>query len=317
MNRDSGKTGFTLVELLVVITIIGILIALLLPAVQAAREAARRMQCQNNLKQIGLAMHNYEANFGSLPFGGSGPPNNTSAYLPLPTWAAMILPFLEQQGVYDLFDFRKDMVDPVNAKATSAIISAYICPTDGSPEKAKEGPWGDPNNSPQNSIRQWYPMSMGPTRDGTTSSDSCVYCPPGPGSYCCKGFNFGSSHPIGNFVGLFGRSQRSIKFNEITDGLSNTLMGGETIPEHCPDWNGAYSRNFPVAGTSVPLNTMETQTAFSYTGYFRACSYKSRHSGGGNFVIADGSVHFLNETIDYKLYNLLGDREDGIPAQIP
>ena len=130
MRRSSG---FSLVELLVVITIIGILIALLLPAVQAAREAARRASCANNLKQIGLALHNYHAANNTLPFGA--PFKNNSTNPVTGTWAAFILPFLEQQNVYEMFNFKYGMSDSRNAPAAAVVVPVFACPSD--PQSSK------------------------------------------------------------------------------------------------------------------------------------------------------------------------------------
>ncbi len=132
MRRNNSPNAFTLVELLVVIAIIGILVALLLPAIQAAREAARRAQCTNNLKQIGIGLQNYHSARSMLPHGSiwaiprhSLPPNTFQG-----TWAAAILPYLEQQAIYDMFDFRQQMNLPVNAEAVKQFIPGYVCPTD-------------------------------------------------------------------------------------------------------------------------------------------------------------------------------------------
>ncbi len=321
LMQSRRKTAFTLVELLVVIAIIGILIALLLPAVQAAREAARRMQCSNNLKQIGLAMHNYHASVGTLPFGcidwnGTIPDPKTGAATYGGTWAAMILPFIEQQAVHDLFDFNKHMRDQP-PEALTAVISAYVCP--GAPKAI------DPiitsscqagTSNPEKRMGLWYPVSIGPT-----FMDYAPFCPGGkrpwtctdPDIYCSRGCNFGSSGPPGNSVGMFGRYGRSFRLDDVTDGLSNTIMAGETLPDHC-GWNGAYASNFPVSGTSIPLNLMEKDTCGNW---YRVCGFKSKHPGGANFVMGDGSVHFVAESIDYELYNNLGTRGGGEVVQYP
>ena len=118
------RTAFTLVELLVVITIIGILIALLLPAVQAAREAGRRASCTNKLKQIGLALQMYHELQGCLPYGCNFPRSDGG------TWAAFILPHLEQENVYNAFDFKKKLWHADNKVAVETVISTYICPSD-------------------------------------------------------------------------------------------------------------------------------------------------------------------------------------------
>jgi len=319
MASDSRR-GFTLVELLVVIAIIGILIALLLPAVQAAREAARRTQCTNKMKQIGLALHNYHASKGTLPFGcanwkGWNPgPGGTRTYGG--TWAAMILPEIEQQAIYDRFDFDIHMKDQP-AEALEAVIDTYICPTDpGSAEPIVDSRCQAGSSNPRRRMGLWYMGSIGPT-----FMDYSPFCPGGkrpwtcsdPDVFCCQGCNFGSSGPPGNSVGMFGRYGRSFRFEDVKDGLTSTIMLGETIPSHC-GWNGAYASNFPVTGTSIPLNTMEKDTC---SNWFRVCGFKSLHPSGANFAMGDGSVHFLNESIDYRLYNELGTRDGGELAELP
>jgi prepilin-type N-terminal cleavage/methylation domain-containing protein/prepilin-type processing-associated H-X9-DG protein len=312
MPLGRARAGFTLVELLVVIAIIGILVALLLPAVQAAREAARRMQCTNNLKQIGLAMHNYHDARQTLPFA-CGYTAQTG------TWVSFLHPFMEQQALYDIFDFKVAMVHANNQRAVTTILPGYICPSDGNPAKALLGGRIQPNHNPPKSMGLWYVVSMGPTRDGTGSGNSCVFCSASPQvpSYCCQGSDYGSSGPEGNSPGLFGRTWKTcIPFGEIRDGLSNTILAGETIPSHCT-YNGAYNQNFPMAGTTIPINIMQETVDGTDSYWWRGCGFKSRHGGGSNFVLADGSVHFLSENIDYRLFNGLGTRNGQEVVTIP
>jgi len=296
-----------------VIAIIGILIGLLLPAVQAVRAAARRMQCSNNLKQIGLGLHNYHGSTNVFPYGANFP------YATGGTWAAFILPYVEQQAVYDKFDFGRRMADPVNLPATRAVISTYICPADGDSGDALLG--GRVQTSSQNpagSMGLWYPVSMGPTRDGTSPSVSCTFCPAGVGSYCCADTaDYGCCGNNGKSgAGLFDRAAHCVSIEEIRDGTTNTIMVGETIPKHCT-FNGAYNHNFPLAGTTIPLNTMETSPDGVNSYWWTACGFKSRHAGGANFCMGDGSVRFFSESIDYRLYNELGSRAGGETASVP
>src|SRR5262245_40234739 len=269
-SRRIRAAGFTLVELLVVIAIIGILVALLLPAIQAAREAARRTQCANNLKNIGLALHNYADAKKTLPPAtglvmGLGEINGG-------TWVVKIWPYIEEQALYDKFDQKKASNDPANATVVAAPLSWAICPSDSErltsngvdpPGQHNDGGSGvyNPKNTPVMSL--WYPVSIGPTQ-----MDACPFCPPVPAgqpNYCCQGAAFGSNPAPANdpttpagkapsFAGLFGRYPKGIKLREITDGTTHVFMAGETIPYHCR-YICAHCPNFPFAGTNIPLTT--------------------------------------------------------------
>lgn len=323
------RHGFTLVELLVVIAIIGILVSLLLPAVQAAREAARRSACLNNMKQIALAIHNFESSKGSLPNGSS----YTSQTGPYTTWAAEILPQLELQAVYDQFDFSIKMSNrrSVNeTAATETVIPVYTCPTD---ERASEPilqdgrgeSWlisGGGSNNPGRSQGLWYTGSLGPTQP-----DDCPFCPEGRPSYCCRGCSFGTRRVEGpnetclseigdSSVGMFTRLPVAYKFAEVTDGLSNTIMIGETLPYHCI-WNCVFCPNFPLSSTAVPINHMESDSGTRDASWPRVCGFKSMHPGGAQFAMGDASVHFFSETMDYRTFNELGTRADNETVAIP
>jgi prepilin-type N-terminal cleavage/methylation domain-containing protein len=308
--------GFTLVELLVVIAIIGILVALLLPAVQAAREAARRMSCSNNLKQIGLAMHSYHDAHNRLPH--ATPYSAENRFATGGTWAAMILPHMEQQALFDLFDFNVGMAHPNNARVVQIVVKTYICPSALGARQPVFEDRADATNqiNPHVALGLWYPVSMGPTHN-----DACVYCPhprnspSDPASYCCQGWNYGTVDPEDNWTGIFGRSPKSLKFSEVTDGLANTFMAGEHLPRQCA-YISAYAPNFSLSGTTIPLNTFE-ECPRPPGCHVRACGFKSDHPGGAQFVMGDGSVHFVSEAIDYRLFNGLGTRGGGEVVSLP
>jgi len=318
-RRERPRIGFTLVELLVVIAIIGILVALLLPAIQAAREAARRAQCLNNIKQLALGMHLYHDGHGKLPAGSpwDNEPGPHNGQRPGPNWAAALLPYIEEQPLYNQFDFKVPLPHPNNADEVATVVPGFICPSDedgSQPIMDRSDGKGSAVYAPvpKRAMGAWYTISMGPTADGTTPGQTCVFCPKpknfqnAPDSYCCQGWTFGTDFPPGNSVGMFGRYKTAFKFREVTDGLSKTWMMGETLPQDCTLFNTAYSLNFCIAGTTIPLNTFADRNRA--TQYWTDCGFKSRHPGGAVFALGDASVRFVDQTIDYRLYNEVGTR---------
>jgi len=329
------RPSFTLVELLVVIAIIGILVGLLLPAVQAAREAGRRIKCQNNLKQLGVAMHNFHDAHGELPYGCHYADGTKKVEI-RGTWVYQILPHIEQQALHGQFDMRpaQPMNARVNADLVSQPIDIMMCPSDpeiGNPIQERNGmqSWNPRGvfEGGKGGFKLWYPMSRGPTHQ-----DGCGFCPENrtnpflPDTYCCSGWHFGTSFwPIrtwwdmpngfGNSTGMFGRYPTGFPFSSVTDGLSKTIMGGETLPTQCI-YLTAWSPNFPLAGTQIPMNLHFTNPRL-FGNHHNNCGFKSEHPGGANFVMADGSVHFIVTETDYRLYNELGSRNFGGSAEFP
>jgi len=301
------RQGFTLIELLVVIAIIAVLIALLLPAVQAAREAARRAQCTNNLKQIGLALHNYNSSVGAFPYGA-----NTYNIVTGGNWVLMILPQMEQGALYNSYNFSLETVPriyntPANTTIQTTVVNSLICPSD--PQ----------SNKPIRSDRQelaptysamalWYAGNMGPSN----YDNQVPFCPPSPvnsgtQSFCAQG-NWGSTNgKTGNMTGVFARYEQSQTLAGITDGTSNTFLVGEWLPDQC-GWATAFHHNFPMAGTIIPLNLLNENNQGLY---YRSCGYKSRHSGGANFLMCDGSTRFVKQSINYQTYNAIGSSNMG------
>ncbi len=354
-RRQNPRTGgFTLVELLVVIAIIGVLVAMLLPAVQAAREAARRTQCANNLHNIGLALLNYADTKKRLPAAtqfrpGKGFPNPDSG--PGGTWVLEIMPFIEMQVLYARFDRTVPVHDNRNRDLLGIPLPFLVCPSDVGTPFSNGGVFepgvkldgsGYINRRDVLQMGLWYPVSSGPT-----NFDSCPFCTNRRDelNYCCQGFSFGSgpvnapNDPLGppgtpapTFAGLFGRWEKGLKLSEVTDGLTNVIMAGEQTNGHCR-YTCAHCPNFPFSATNVPLNTMLKHPEFpepinagqstilnndpEIGGYAQVCGYKSRHPGGAHMLMADGSVHFFNESIDFYLYNILGARSSEQPKQVP
>jgi len=336
------RLAFTLVELLVVIAIIGILVALLLPAVQAAREAARRMSCSNNLKQYGLALHNYHDTYKTFPIntssdGGWGGRGQDG-------FQVRILPFCEQQPLYDAVSIAYSPGSPdhrpwnitVNGKVARTIELAYThCPSDD-PSYLQNG-WAQSN----------YDASMGSQR--TTSADG------GCNTWDVQDVNYdyargrwthGNTLKPNEISGMMGRIlTKPTKMASVTDGTSNVIFVGEILPEahdHTTGWWNYNGMGNAHSSTAVPLNTMVTlatseadclQRGYGiagkgtdgkpYCGCFAknnwnySWGFRSRHPGGAQFVFVDGSVQFLPETIDYATYQALGGRADGKPAQLP
>jgi prepilin-type N-terminal cleavage/methylation domain-containing protein len=328
--------AFTLVELLVVIAIIGVLVALLLPAVQAAREAARRNQCVNKLKQISLALHNFHDARRKLP-AASGYPLDANAV----PWTVVTFPYLEEQAQSDrILGARKTYIAGGGTTFwTSAAVQpmvqqvslAFACPSDpasSSPILDKRGnsPGAPPGYTGSwNSTKMmglWYVASIGPT-----NPDGCDLCPKTSGGqpalWCCRGCSWGSqnagAYPFcidltaraGESMGLFSRYPKSYSFKNATDGLSKTVIAGETLPAHSI-FNGLYALNFPVASHSVPINTMQTDNGNpQYLDWSRTAGYKSMHPQGAHLAMADGSVDFFIDTIDHAVYAALGTRAGG------
>jgi prepilin-type N-terminal cleavage/methylation domain-containing protein/prepilin-type processing-associated H-X9-DG protein len=304
------RHAFTLIELLVVIAIIAVLIGLLLPAVQKVREAAARARCQNNLKQIGLAIHSFESVNHQFPYGTGVCCTPTG-----PNWAVSIMPHAELGNIYNALNLTiaTGLKNPVNLPTEQLPVPLFICPSDPAGSSPIMTRYAAHNASPAHAL--WYAASMGPTQ-----MDQCPFCPngtPAANNYCCQGWNFGTQagggFPAGTFAGMFGRTDVTvIRTDMVTDGLSNTFMVGETLPTQCT-FMGLYSQNFPLSGTSIPLNLMESAVDVNW---FRTCGYKSLHTNGANFAMGDGSVRFIAQTIDYVLYNNLGTRAGGEPVSV-
>lgn len=283
-----ARRGFTLIELLVVIAIIAILVALLLPAVQQAREAARRTQCRNHLKQIGLAAHNYHDIFGTVPPGDlSGGYDRSSVFV-------SILPQLDLATMYTVYNFNLPHTNAANQQVVSQRIPTYLCPSAV--------------------IRRQVPISGCDTNNrapGTYAGSS--------GSLDPWGTRTSGTPNNGLIVNL---DSGPIRFRDCTDGLSSTLMFGESA-WNFPDYTftsgpclGQVRYGFTYWSSPYPLSTL-----FSTQGPFnpkrlegdstRLASFRSDHTGGAHFALGDGSVRFVSENIDHTLLSSLATRAGG------
>ncbi|MBX6316418.1 MAG: DUF1559 domain-containing protein [Isosphaeraceae bacterium] len=305
MRTPSPRRGFTLIELLVVIAIIGVLIALLLPAVQSAREAARRAQCINNLKQIALACHNYVDKNGVFPTQIGGVPNWFNQWDYRTSWMVQILPELEQTNLFNAYNFTTQ--DRANYSWTNTTVIAtplatFYCPSYAG-LKVRVGKDVSDYNSYAGSIPagadKWniagtcYKGNLG---DNKTS----VY----PGSNNTLGDLNGTTPTA---TGLFWRATMAVPLAAITDGTSNTMLAGETLPDTCA-WNAWSESNDSVAVTSIPLNQKANKDPLIWSYCY---GFRSQHPGGANFAMADGSVRFLKETINLMIYRGLSTRAGG------
>jgi prepilin-type N-terminal cleavage/methylation domain-containing protein/prepilin-type processing-associated H-X9-DG protein len=314
----SGRClGFTLIELLVVIAIIGVLIALLLPAVQRVREAANRTQCQNNLKQIALAVQNYHAVFEGFPRNGSRYDlqtygTGTTQY----SWSffARMLPFLEQDPLYQVA-----AIDASSLKgnvATSTNILTFFCPSDSaryaspSPDTANNWITGAPvalTNYKGVSGSNWcwgdYPNV------GTNGSCDCFY-----------------QNGKGKGDGIFFRTDiiYHLRITDITDGTSNTFMIGEDIP-HLDCWCAWPYANTATGTCAIPPNLnldehygiCDAATVTADAAWANTFSFRSRHPGGLQFAFADGSVHFIVASIELATYRALSTIQGNEVASAP
>jgi|SRR6516164_10145615 prepilin-type N-terminal cleavage/methylation domain-containing protein/prepilin-type processing-associated H-X9-DG protein len=289
------RHGFTLIELLVVIAIIGILIALLLPAVQKVREAAGRMSCTNNLKQIGLALHHYHDCYRSFPPGGvtEGPCCTTPSGA---TWTIHILPFLEQDTLYKRYDFTKTNEDPANAFVRTNFLKIYACPSDMNTNVLEK-----PESGPGNGL-EYMPGSY---RGVSGRSTGLAWFDDPDG---------GRSLPYEWRGVLHGTATRyrvgPERMAAITDGTSNTLMAGEyttrTHNSRRTFWAYTYTS---YNQSSVTLQSRIFQPDFDRcdsiggAGDTNPCKrgWGSYHTNGANFLMCDGSLRFLQQNIDIVL----------------
>lgn len=338
MAVSRSPKGFTLVELLVVITIIGILIALLLPAVQAAREAARRAQCQNNLKQLSLAVLNYEATYKIFPpsavFRNANIDTDTEHWA---NWVILILPFIEQQALYDSFNLAYPISHDVNRTQRGTILSVMLCPSDGGSRRVSFSRSGEGDNWARgnygaNASLGAYSTSWRPAAGPTATQWTWPYS-----------------------RGIMG-ANASIGMAEIRDGSSNTILLGElrsglapvdrrgtwalTGPGSSSLWmHGSDDGNGPNSCTSASDNILGCSEIISAVGQdtlnrecmgcCSGCSStqgapRSRHTGGVHVSMADGSVRFISNFIekgtswdldpnDFLTWQRLNASADGMP----
>jgi prepilin-type N-terminal cleavage/methylation domain-containing protein/prepilin-type processing-associated H-X9-DG protein len=300
MRSRTRRAAFTLIELLVVIAIISTLVGLLLPAVQKAREAAARISCTNNLKQIGLAMYQYEGVNDRLPPSRLYPVRQVMPPPPSPpilqfeggaTWAVLILPFLEQDNLYRQWNVGFPYYDQ-NATARTTPVKIFFCPSRRAASDGLSISGDVPNISPAG-----YPHTPGALADYAAVVD-----------------RYGNDYADEINQGVTGsfRAEQGFRFADFSDGTSNTLLVGEKhVPQgkegigwwDCSTYNGNYGKcSTRSASKTFPLTTYPKDTGWKFGG---------RHTGVVLFCFADGHVQRVKETIDPNTLEWLGTRNDG------
>ncbi len=313
MPRLRGSYGFTLVELLVVIAIIGVLVSLLLPAVNAARETARKMQCSNNLHNLVIAVINYHDTLNTYPIGSFYNQNaNDSVCQGTATlceeygWHVLILPYIEQQNLHNQLGVLNYSLHHLLAGANPGLqnpvpllqtrLSIYICPTDSNP------------NGNVNATRT-FNTALGLTAGGRTALQPGISNYVGNRGTDYRAYSSGRPDTWGIFMDVYSK-----RYQDITDGSSNTIMLGERDTQICNSATWVGVRNPPGGGTAsfsmvtatshTKLNNPDPPVAWNSTsppGCF--IGFSSLHPGGANFALCDGSVRFITNNIDYKPWN--------------
>jgi prepilin-type N-terminal cleavage/methylation domain-containing protein/prepilin-type processing-associated H-X9-DG protein len=323
------RAAFTLIELLVVIAIIASLIGLLLPAVQKVREAAARTKCKNNLKQIGLALHNYHGTLGQYPRGYVGTnagPGLADDHGPGWGWGTFILPYLEQDSLYRQITLTKVITDPANKAARMTSLSIFLCPSDPGELLFSVDPDGDTEpyssyltDSTGHAIQVAHANYVGMFGNPEVTPD--------PG-YLSTDPDRGTAHR-----GMLYRNS-AVRMTDVTDGTSNTLFVGERstnlayatwvgavtggqVPAHVPDLYGFGPEGAPLLvlghtgdDADVPPHTPNSPVA-------HVDDFWSFHTQGANFLMVDGSVRTINNSINPVTWWALGTRAGGEPVSAP
>ncbi|MCC9606506.1 DUF1559 domain-containing protein [Blastopirellula sp. JC732] len=321
MRNKKAFTGFTLVELLVVIAIIGVLIALLLPAVQQAREAARRMQCTNHLKQLGLALHNYHDTFNVLPYNQSPQSGSGATKQRGPSWFVRLMPFMEQTAAYNQFQFTgdwtmQDGTSPNENILNGLVVEGLYCPSSPLPQTRD---WTTKTGLTVTLQRANYVGINGSYHQGGTDVQSDF----------THSTIYGACYYNGAIVAMWDKSP-AIGLQNLIDGTSNTMFASEqsnfqyngtTAVDNASSnyWGAAWASGAAGDGTG---NWVQNATTLRYpigsyggagntTSYHQNIPFTSAHPGGVMGALADGSVRFVAETINYSTLTALCDRQDG------
>ncbi|MDX1970042.1 MAG: DUF1559 domain-containing protein [Planctomycetaceae bacterium] len=309
-----NRRGFTLIELFATLVVIAVLLALLLPAIQQVREASRRTRCRNQLKQMGLALHNYHDKFGSFPPGavtgrGSSPTSNCPVggianRDSRASWLVLLLPYVDQVSRYQQFDFNSSFFGLVHAPAPATNAPAQM-----EPLALVECP-SDPNSRPDNALTNYF---------GVQGGGSVPDCTGSPGFTGRVFFHNGVFH-----------NNSRVRFTDVVDGTSQTFAVGETVYLQLrgggPNYYGTWASSFWTVGTGpgdqsslavtlaaavLPINRVDLNPRHDWTAEHQSRTFGSRHLGGCHFLLADGAVRFFSENMDPWLYQSVSVRNDG------
>ena len=307
MKLDIRKRAFTLIELLVVIAIIAMLVTLLLPAVQSAREAARRTQCANNLRQIGLGMLNYESANSHFP---PGQKRIAPGATPM-AWSAFFLPFIEENAINDRLNFQRSLTDEVNWAATAEQIPAYLCPSTGRRSFFRQGDFiGDLNKN------ETVDRQLG---EGMACIDYLGISGPGKNIRRVSGEKYRRNQGV--LISLKAHppealEPRKIKAKNIIDGLSKTIIVGEcsgrgAYRDGVWELDGAWAAGENVSAVKLPINPAPEDN-------WDAEEIFSDHPGGAHVLFCEGSVKFASEDVDMFVLAAVSSRagQEGIENKI-
>jgi prepilin-type N-terminal cleavage/methylation domain-containing protein/prepilin-type processing-associated H-X9-DG protein len=314
------RTAFTLIELLVVIAIIAVLVGLLLPAVQKVREAANRMSCQNNLKQLALGVHTYHDANGKFPADTIYTYDPTA---PNWSWLSHIMPQVEQGNLYAQANVAGNPPNNINQSLPqiAMMVKLFLCPSDPDAEK---GPVSHPENYDMNDpvlgpLSYWvscYRANIGANWGGGAPG-SASWWGTDP-QWCVPSTVNGSYDGCANGDGVIWETNKPLRITDITDGSSNTFMIGEAVSTK--DFMTAWCHMDNTIGTcAMPPNCKNPATGLDYPPdqWWNHYGFTSMHSGGVQFAMTDGSVHFIGNDIALPVYRALATRAGGEIAGLP
>ena len=303
-NYRNKNAAFTLVELLVVIAIIGILIGMLLPAVQSVREAARRIQCANNCRQLGLAALNHESSTMKFPSGWKIGVDNDPLAEPGWGWGAQLLPYIEQGNVGDQIDFTVAIDDPSHSEIIRTEMSIFLCPSDPADQLLNLDSHVEGHDDDDDHDDDGLAIANADDDDDDHDHDEELWVSRNNYSGCFGNIEIEDSPLFGNGI-MYANSE--VTFGLITDGSSNTIMVGERTNElGTISWVGMVPEvDEPFARVVGITDHTPNHSEMHFD------DFRSHHTGGINATYSDGSTHFISDNIDFQAYQALGSRNGG------